>query len=131
MSRLIFKFQTGGLETWMGNIPQTSVSFLYLFISFIRPAYSGVCNSQSRQLRIVFPLRMSEVHNGEQEGHNYLYSEIFYGVQKLNKYFCPLRVIGTSLLTHSYIGEQGNGRNFKCGDKRFIVWILILRRVLS
>ena len=42
-------------------------------------------NSQLRELRIDFLLRMSEVRNGEQKGHKYLYSEIFYGCQKLHK----------------------------------------------
>ena len=40
VSRLIFKFQIGGLEIWMANL-RTSVSFLYLFFSFIRSAHSG------------------------------------------------------------------------------------------
>ena len=31
---------------------------------------------------------MSEVHdNGEKKGHKYLYFELFYGGQKLRKYF--------------------------------------------
>ena len=44
---------------------------------------------------------MSVVRNGEQKGHKYLYSEIFYGGQKLHKYFCSLRVRVTSQLTCS------------------------------
>ena len=48
---------------------------------------------------------MGEVRNGEQKGLKYLYSEIFYGGQKLHKYFCSLHIRGTSLLTCSYIGE--------------------------
>ena len=40
VSRLIFKFQTRGLETWMASILPTSVSFC-VFFSFIRPAYRG------------------------------------------------------------------------------------------
>ena len=47
-----------------------------------------------------------------------------------NKYFSSLWVRGTSLLTCSYIGEVRNGREFKCENKPFIVFILILRRVL-
>ena len=31
---------------------------------------------------------MSEIRNSEQKGHKYLYSEIFYGGQKLLKYLC-------------------------------------------
>ena len=73
---------------------------------------------------------MSEVRNGGQEEHKYLYSEIFYGGQKLNKYFSSLPVRCTSLLTCLYIGELRNGQKYKCGDKTFIVFILILRRVL-
>ena len=61
----------------------------------------------------------------------YFYSEIFYGGQKLHKYFSSLRVRGTSLLTCSYIGELRNGRKFKCKNELFIVLFLILRRVLS
>ena len=38
--------------------------------------------------------------------------------------------LGTSLLTYSYIGELRNGQKFKCENKPFIVFILILRRVL-
>ena len=41
-----------------------------------------------------------------------------------------LRVKGMSLLTCSYIGERRDGRKFKCENKPFIVFILILRRVL-
>ena len=41
-----------------------------------------------------------------------------------------LRVRGTSLLTCSYIGELRNGRKFKREHKPFIVFVLILRRVL-
>ena len=37
---------------------------------------------------------------------------------------------GTSLLTCSYIGELRNGRKFKCENKPFIVFILILKRVV-
>ena len=75
-------------------------------------------------------LRMSEVHNGEQKEQKYLSSEIFYGGQKLHKYFSFLRVRGASLLTCSYIGELRNGRKFECDNKPFIVFILILKRVL-
>ena len=58
----------------------------------------------------------------------YFYSEIFYGGPKLHKYFSSFLIRGTSLLTYSYIGELRNGRKFKCGNKPFIVFILILRR---
>ena len=34
---------------------------------------------------------MSEVRNSEQKGHKYLYSEIFYGDQKLHTYFFSFR----------------------------------------
>ena len=61
----------------------------------------------------------------------YIYSEIFYGGQKLHKCFCSLRFRGTSLLTFSYIGELRNGWKFKCENEPFIVFILILKRVLS
>ena len=54
-----------------------------------------------------------------------------YGGQKLHEYFCYLWVRGTSLLACSYIGELHNGRKLKCEDEPFIVFILILRRVLS
>ena len=38
VSRLIFKFKTGGLETWMASIPRTSVLFWYLFFFlFVQP----------------------------------------------------------------------------------------------
>ena len=40
----------------------------------------------------------------------YLYSKIFYGGQKLHKYFSSLRVRGTSLFTCWYIGELRNGQ---------------------
>ena len=99
---------------------------------------------------------MSEVRNGEQKGHKDSYFEIFYGGQKLHRYFCYLMVRGTaltqhtvytyvfmfiyyvmffqlmaSLLTCSYIGEVRNGWKLKCENESFIVFILILRRVLS
>ena len=69
---------------------------------------------------------MSEVRNGKQKGHKYLYSEIFYGGHKLHKYLCYLRVRGTSLLTYSHIGELRNGRKFKCANEPLIVFILML-----
>ena len=72
---------------------------------------------------------MGEVRNGEQKEQKYLYSEIFYGGQKLHEYFSSLRVRGTSLLTCSHSGELRNGRKFKCENKSFIVFILILGRV--
>ena len=63
-------------------------------------------------------------------GNNvYLYSEMFSGDQKLHKSFSSLRVGGTSLLTCSYIGELRNGRKFKCENKPFMVFILILRKL--
>ena len=65
---------------------------------------------------------MSEVRSdGEQKEHKYLYSEIFYGGQKLLRYFSSLRVRGTSSLTCSYIDELRNGRIFECENKPFIV----------
>ena len=76
---------------------------------------------------------MNEARNGEQKEQKYLYFEIFYGGQKLlhtGKYFRSLLIKDTSLLTCSYIGELRNGRKFKCENKLFIVFILILRRVL-
>ena len=73
---------------------------------------------------------MSEVRKGEQKERKYLYFEIFYDGQKLHKYFRYSRVRGTSLLTCSYIGEPRNGRKFKCENKLFNVFIMILRKVL-
>ena len=70
------------------------------------------------------------VRNDEQKEQKYLYSKIFYGGQKLHKYFSSLRVRGTSLLTCSYIGELRNGRKFKCENEPFFVFILTLRKVL-
>ena len=70
------------------------------------------------------------VRKGEQKEHKYLYCEICYGCQKLHTYFRSLVVNGTSLLTRSYIGELRNGRKFKCENKPFIIFILILKRVL-
>ena len=52
---------------------------------------------------------MNEVRDGEQKDHKYLYFEIFYGGQKLHKYFRSLLIKDRSLLTCSYIGEK-----FKC-----------------
>ena len=52
-----------------------------------------------------------------------IYSEIFYGGQKLHKYFSSLLIRGTSLLICLYIGELRNGRKFKCENKPFIVFI--------
>ena len=73
---------------------------------------------------------MSEVRNSEQKEHKCLYSEIFYGGQKLHKYFSLLLIGGMSLLTFSYIGELRNGRKFKCENEPLIVFIIILRRIL-
>ena len=42
---------------------------------------------------------MNEVRNGEQKVKKYLYFEIFYGSQKLHKYFRSLQIKDTSLLT--------------------------------
>ena len=46
--------------------------------------------------------------NGEQKKQKYLFSEIFYGGQKLQKYFSSFLIKDTSLLTCSYIGEPRN-----------------------
>ena len=70
---------------------------------------------------------MSEVRNGKQKEQKY--SEIFYGGQKLHKYFSSLSIRGTSLLTCLYIGDLRNGQKFKREKKLFIVFILILKRV--
>ena len=72
---------------------------------------------------------MNEVRNGEQKDHKYLHFEIFCGGQELHKYFRSLLIKDTSLLTFKYIGELRNGQKFKCKNKPFIVFILILRRV--
>ena len=74
---------------------------------------------------------MNEVRNDEPKEQKYLYFEIFYGGQKLHKYFRTFVIKDiTSLLTCSYIGKLRNGRKFKCENKRFIVFILVFRRVL-
>ena len=73
---------------------------------------------------------MNEVRNGEQKEQKYLYFEIFYGGQKLHNYFRSLLIKDTSLLTCEYISELRNVRKLKCESKPFIVFILILRRVL-
>ena len=64
---------------------------------------------------------MSEVRNGEQKEQNNLFSEIFYGGQKLPKYFSSLLIKGTSLLTCSYIGELRFDRKFRFGNKPFFI----------
>ena len=73
---------------------------------------------------------MGEVRHGEQKEPKYEFSDIFYGGKKLNKYFSSSQIKDTSLFTCSYIGELRNGLKFKCDNKPFIVFILILRRVL-
>ena len=70
---------------------------------------------------------MSEVNNGEETEHTYSYSEIFCGGQKLHKCFSFILIEGKFLLTCSHIGELRNGRKFKCENRTFIVFILILR----
>ena len=45
----------------------------------------------------------------------------------MHKCFSSLLIRGKFLLTCSYIGELRNGRKFKCENKPFIVFILILR----
>ena len=57
---------------------------------------------------------MSEVRNGEQKEHKYLYSGIFDGGETLHKHFSYLLIKDTPLLTCLYIGELRNGRKFKC-----------------
>ena len=61
---------------------------------------------------------------------NTKYVEIIYGGQKMHKCFRSSLIRGTFLLTCSYIGELRNGQKFKCENKPFIVFILILRMVL-
>ena len=73
---------------------------------------------------------MSEVRNGEQKEHKYLYSEMFYGGQKLHTYFSSLLFKMYVSVDLFYIGELRNGRKFKCKNKPFTIFILILRRVL-
>ena len=70
---------------------------------------------------------MNEVRIGVQKEHKYLCFEIFYGGQKLHKYFRSFLTKDTSLLTCSYIGDLRNGRKFKCENKPFIAFILILK----
>ena len=53
----------------------------------------------------------------------HVYTETFYGGQKLYTYFCTLRVIGMSLLTCSYVGELRNGQKLKCENELFTVFI--------
>ena len=50
---------------------------------------------------------MRDVRNGEQKEHKYLYSEIFYGGQKLHKYFCFSRGPPNGM-NPSYISQQFN-----------------------
>ena len=71
---------------------------------------------------------MSQVRNGEQKEQKYLHPNFFYGGQKLHKYFRSLLIKGTSLLACLYIGELRNGRKFKCENKPFVVFILILSK---
>ena len=71
-----------------------------------------------------------EVRNEEQKEHKYLYSDVFDGGQKMDKKNSSSRVGGTSLFTCTYIGGLRNGQKFKCENKSFIVFILILSRVL-
>ena len=66
---------------------------------------------------------MNEVRNGKQKAQKYLFSEIFYGGQKVHKYFSSLPIKDSSLLTCSYIGELRNDWKFKCDNKPFIVFI--------
>ena len=54
----------------------------------------------------------------------------FYGGQKFHNYFSSLLIRGMSLLTCSYIGELRNDWKLKCEKKPFVVFILVLRRVL-
>ena len=42
---------------------------------------------------------MNEVRNGERKEQKHLYFELFYGGQKLHKYFCSFLIKDTSLLT--------------------------------
>ena len=56
--------------------------------SLHRPAKGGLNRPASRRCKALVILeRMSEVRNGEQKEQKYLYSEIFYGGQKVHKYF--------------------------------------------
>ena len=59
-------------------------------------------NSRSCQLRIDYLIpwqKMNEVCNGEQKEQKYLHFGIFYGGQKLHRYFRFLLIKVTSLLT--------------------------------
>ena len=73
---------------------------------------------------------MSGVRNGEQKKQKYVLSEIFYGGQKLHKYFSSSLIRDKSLLACSYIGEERNVRKFTYKNKPSIVFVLILRKVL-
>ena len=57
-------------------------------------------NSRSCQLRIDYLIeKMNEVHNGDQKEQKYFDFKMFYGGQKLHKYFRSLLIKETSLLT--------------------------------
>ena len=56
-------------------------------------------NSRSCRLRIDYLIEMNEIRNGEQKEQKYLYFEMFYGGQKLYKYFRSLLIKDTSLMT--------------------------------
>ena len=85
---------------------------------------------RSCQLRIDYFIEDESCPQWRAERDKYLYCETFYGGQKLHKYFSSLLIKDTSMLTCSYIGQLRNGRAFYCENERFIVFILILRRVL-
>ena len=61
--------------------------------------WSSRRNSRSCQLMIDYLIEEDEVRNGVQKEQKYLYFEMFYGGQKLHKYFRSLLIKDTSLLT--------------------------------
>ena len=73
ISRLIFKFQTGGLETRMASTPRISVSFLNLFfVLFTQPKegqtqkinYRNNCRGNQHFLSFTFVFLWSHIHSG-------------------------------------------------------------------
>ena len=84
-------------------------------------------NSRSSQLRIEFLKRMSEVRNGEQKVHEYLYSKYFMAVRKCIHIFILVEVL--SLVRSHGMNPLSISQQFNWSYQLIIVFFCALLEV--
>ena len=77
------------------SVLSMNLEFSTVYRRYFQHGHFISINSRSCQLRIDYLIGMNEVRTGEQKEHKYLYFEMFYGGQKLHKYFRSLFINDT------------------------------------